>query len=242
PPPSRRGGCAPSRRDRVRAPSARSRRDTTRPEPAPTRRPARSWSWPLLRFESARRIKRGEGDGHRAAGGPLPEVAAQPLVLDGEFGIAAVLVAEAVAQRPQPAVVGVRHPRQALPLGAALGFRHRAGEDHDGRPGAGAEHRLQVDHQGTGLLAGRPRAVAGVPRLLLLEPQAPLVPDLFRRPLELLHGGTSPATRTPGSPGRRRGWRRARRGSWRRCRRARRAARSPSSWPRPRPAPRRPSP
>src|SRR5690606_13714061 len=139
-------------------------------------------SWPLLRFESARRIKRGEGDGHRAAGALLPEIAAQPLVLDGELRIAAVLVAEAVTQRPQPAVVSVRHPRQALALGPALRLRDRAGEDHHRRPGAGAEHRLQVDHQGAGLLAGRPCAMARETRLLLLEPQAPLVPDFLRRP------------------------------------------------------------
>src|SRR3546814_10677989 len=75
---------------------------------------------------------------------------------------------------------------QTLAPRAALRLGDRAGEDHHRRPGAGAEHRLQVDHQRAGLLAGRAGADPGMARLLLLEPQAPLVQELFRRPLALL--------------------------------------------------------
>src|SRR3546814_9311567 len=50
---------------------------------------------------------------------------------------------------------------QTLAPRAALRLGDRAGEDHHRRPGAGAEHRLQVDHQRAGLLAGCARAGAG---------------------------------------------------------------------------------
>src|SRR5690625_3649435 len=116
-----------------------------------------------------------------------PLLTAHPLGLDGKNRIAPVFVQQSIAQAPQPGQLPGRGGPTLLAL-FGLHLNDGASQNNNGRPGAQAEGRLQVDQKGARLLR-RPAARTGasVEFLPLFEPEPPLIPYDGIREVEMFH-------------------------------------------------------